>query len=82
MHNSTLLSHALITEFPELATAISTLKQTNAHFSKILAEHDELDKQISQDEVGVKAINDADLHVLKQQRAKLKDELYRMASAV
>lgn len=78
---STLLSHALTVEFPELAAAVTTLKANDAHFTKLLAEHDELDKQITKDEEGLKAINDTTLHTLKQQRAKLKDELYRMAVA-
>ncbi|TDR32389.1 YdcH family protein [Hydromonas duriensis] len=77
----TLLSHSLAVEFPELAEIIKTLKQDNAHFAKLLDEHDALDKQITQDEEGVKAINDDSLHTLKQQRAKLKDELYKMAIA-
>ena len=80
MH-STLLSHALTVEFPELATAVQTLKTSNAHFVKLLDEHDALDKQITQDEIGVRAISDDALHALKQQRAKLKDELYQMAVA-
>ena len=78
---NTLLSHALTTEFPELANAVHDLKQNDAHFAKLLNEHDALDKQITPDEMGVKAINDTDLHALKQQRALLKDQLYRIASA-
>ncbi|MGL4767665.1 MAG: YdcH family protein [Formosimonas sp.] len=78
---STLLSHALTVEFPELAQAVQTLKQTDAHFAKMLADHDDIDKQITQDEMGSKVINDHDLHALKQQRAKLKDALYQAAKA-
>lgn len=80
MHTN-LLPHALAVEFPELADAIKSLKSSDAHFAKQLAEHDDIDKQITQDEDGVKAISDTALHVLKQQRAKLKDELYRTATA-
>jgi len=79
MHNSSLLPHALSVEFPELAERIKTLKQENAHFAKQLEAHDALDKQISQDELGVKAIEDNALHAMKQQRARLKDELYQLA---
>lgn len=78
---SNLLPHALAVEFPELADTIKQLKQEDAHFAKLLEEHDAIDKQITQDEEGVKAINDSTLHTLKQQRAKLKDELYRTATA-
>lgn len=80
MHTN-LLPHALTVEFPELSDTIKNLKATNAHFVKQLDEHDAIDKQITQDEDGVKAINDTALHALKQQRAKLKDELYRTAVA-
>ncbi|RQO59345.1 hypothetical protein DBR47_11910 [Paucibacter sp. KBW04] len=79
MHNSSLLPHALSIEFPELAERIKQLKQENAHFAKQLEAHDALDKQISQDELGVKAIEDHTLHAMKQQRARLKDELYQLA---
>lgn len=77
---SNLLPHALSVEFPELAEIIKTLKENNAHFVKLLAEHDALDTQITKDEAGVKAISDDALHALKQQRAKLKDVLYQMAT--
>lgn len=78
---STLLTHALTIEFPELAEKIKSLKLENAHFAKLLDEHEALDKQITKDEEGVAAISDTALHALKQQRAKLKDELYHMATA-
>lgn len=78
---STLLSHSLVVEFPDLADAVKKLKQDNAHFAKLLEEHDDLDTQITKDEAGVKAISDDALHALKQQRAKVKDELYKMAAA-
>ena len=44
----------LTVEFPELTEAVSTLKANDAHFTKLLAEHDELDKQITKDEEGLK----------------------------
>ncbi len=78
---SNLLPHALAVEFPELAEKIKELKHNNAHFEKLLHEHDALDTQITQDEMDVKMISDDALHALKQQRARIKDELYRIASA-
>ena len=78
MHTN-LLSHKLSVEFPELADTIASLKENNAHFVKLLDEHTDLDKQITKDEEGLKAISDDALHTLKQQRAKLKDVLYQMA---
>lgn len=79
---SSLLSHSLAVEFPELASAIHRLKADNAHFARLLAEHDEIDQRIARDEQKIEPLNDETLHELKQQRLKLKDELYRMATAV
>ena len=44
--------------------------------------HDEIDQRIVRDEEKIEPLNDETLHELKQQRLKLKDELYRMATAV
>jgi uncharacterized protein YdcH (DUF465 family) len=78
---SSQLSHSLSVEFPELAPAIHRLKADNAHFARLLAEHDEVDQRIIRDEEKIEPLNDETLHELKQQRLKLKDELYRMASS-
>jgi uncharacterized protein len=79
--NSNLLSHAINREFPELVEKVATLKAGNAHFARLLGEHDDLDAQITKDETGVARMNDTALETLKKQRLHLKDELYRMASA-
>ena len=79
---SSQLSHSLAVEFPELAPAIHRLKADNAHFARLLSEHDEIDQRIVRDEETIEPLNDETLHELKQQRLKLKDELYRMATAV
>lgn len=78
---SSMLSHALAVEFPELADKIHTLKADNAHFARLLEEHDALDQRISRDEERIEPINDDTLHELKMQRIRLKDELYQMATA-
>ena len=74
------LSHSLSVEFPELAPAIHRLKIEDAHFARLLTEHDEIDQRITRDEEKIEVLSDETLHQLKQQRLKLKDELYRMAS--
>ena len=78
---SSLLSHSLIVEFPELADSIHLLKANDAHFARLLAEHDAIDQKITRDEEKLEPLSDETLHVLKQQRMKLKDELYKIASA-
>lgn len=80
MH-SDLLPHALNREFPELADAVSRLKETDLHFAHLLKLHDAADDQITKDELGVAPMGDTSLEDLKKQRLHLKDELYKMASA-
>jgi uncharacterized protein YdcH (DUF465 family) len=79
MHTS-LLPHALSVEFPSLADKIHSLKQTDVHFAKLLAEHDELDKKITRDEAKIEGLSDDSLHELKQRRALIKDQLYQIVS--
>jgi uncharacterized protein YdcH (DUF465 family) len=78
---SSMLSHSLAVEFPELSEKIHALKASNHHFARLLAEHDAIDQRIIRDEEKIEPLNDETLHELKQQRLKLKDELYRMATA-
>lgn len=76
-----LLSHALNREFPELASAVARLRETDLHFAHLLKLHDVTDDQIIKDETGVARMGDVALEVLKKQRLHLKDELYKMATA-
>ena len=77
MHTA-LLPHALNREFPELAAAVAALKETDLHFVHLLKQHDAVDNQITNDEMGVAPMGDTSLEDLKKQRLQLKDELYRM----
>ena len=79
--NPNLLSHAINREFPELADKVARLKGSNAHFTRLLHEHDDLDVQITKDETGVAPMADKALEDLKKRRLHLKDELYRIANA-
>jgi len=80
MHNNKLLSHVLAVEFPELAPRIHELKASNHHFAHLLANHDDLDKRITQAEKGDVNIDELALEKLKKERLHLKDELFRLAS--
>jgi uncharacterized protein YdcH (DUF465 family) len=76
-----MLSHSLVVEFPELAKVIHDLKMTNQHFAHLLERYDTIDMQIVRDEERIESHSDNMMHELKQQRLKLKDELYKMATA-
>ena len=79
---SSMLSHSLAVEFPEIAKAIHDLKMNNKHFANLLERHDAIDMQITRDEEKLEPLSDDKLHELKQQRLVLKDELYKIATAV
>ena len=68
--------HPLITEFPEHREAIHQLKQENLHFSKLMAKHEEVDKEIVRMEEGIETPEDLVLAQLKKQRLELKDEIF------
>lgn len=74
-----LLSHDLEKEFPTLNGKICQLKKDNPRFISLLAEHDQLDSQITRDEAGQARLADNQLHQLKMRRLQLKDELYKIA---
>jgi uncharacterized protein len=76
---TTLLAHAIEREFPELTATVVQLKATDPHFAQLLAQHDALDSQITNDEMRVAAVGDVSLENWKRQRLQLKDALYRYA---
>ncbi len=81
MMHTNLLTHVINREFPELAETVAQLKKSDHHFAHMLAQHDKLDAQITNDVMGVVPMGDVSLEDLKKQRLHLKDELYRRASS-
>lgn len=73
--------HTLSHEFPELHDRIHDLKLHNAHFAKLLHEHDDLSDAIRRPEIEVEVVADEYLETLKKQRLALKDQLYQMLHA-
>ena len=70
--------HSLAAEFPNHRGAIHQLKQTNAHFHKLMDKFEEIDKEIVRMEEGIETPEDAVLTQLKKERLELKDELLAM----
>ncbi len=62
--------------FPEHRDLMCTLKQEDPHFAKLLTDHDELDRKISQLELDILNHLHEDIEQLKRQKLKLKDQLY------
>lgn len=74
-----LLSHNLAVEFPELADAIHHLKMSDAHFQKMLNDHDHVDTQITKSEEGLEFLSDDEMKDLKIKRLHLKESLQKAA---
>lgn len=62
----------------EYRDEISTLKQSNAHFSKIFEKHNELDQQVTDAIEGRVPLTDMEIDVMKKKKLLLKDEMHKM----
>ena len=73
--------HELSEEFPDFAGKISDLKQTDAHFARLAEEYHDLNGRIHRAETLIEPMEEQAEHGLRKERARLKDEIYRMLSA-
>ncbi len=74
-------NHSLARDFPEHRARIHELKLGDAHFSRLFAEYESLDREIIRVEGGLEHRSDESLEQLKLRRVRLKDELYAMLVA-
>ena len=73
--------HELSADFPEYADRISELKQSDAHFARLLEEYHEVNRSVHRAETNVEPRDDARETDLRKRRAALKDELYALLRA-
>jgi uncharacterized protein YdcH (DUF465 family) len=78
---TSMLSHDLHKEFPDLSEKIQVLKTGNHHFARLFEQHGALDIRIVKAEEGIAPMDDLALEGLKKERLKLKDDLYQMLKA-
>lgn len=71
-------NHPLGREFPEYREAITRLKTGNAHFARLMHEHEAVDRAVVRAEQGIDHLSANNLEALKMKRVHLKDELYQM----
>ncbi|MDR3427449.1 YdcH family protein [Silvimonas sp.] len=62
--------------FPEYRDLISSLKNSNPHFSRLFNQHNELDQKIKNIESQPVGFGGAEVETLKKEKLRLKDELY------
>ncbi len=70
--------HALIDEFPEYRERINQLIAENGHFARLRESYDRLTTEIESLEDEHMPISDDELKKLRQERLRLKDELYTL----
>lgn len=62
-------------EFPDFHAELKQLHGNDAHFTRLAADYESLDKRIYEVEGGREPLDDLALQGLKQQRVQLKDEI-------
>ena len=73
--------HELNEEFPELASKMTALKTSNAHFVKLAEKYHEVNRAVHRAETHVEPMDDLAMDRLRKQRMRLKDEIYAMLQA-
>ena len=68
--------HELREDFPEFVDKIHDLKMSNNHFSKLIAEYHEVNREIHRIEIGEEHVSQFDEENLRKKRMNLKDEIY------
>jgi uncharacterized protein YdcH (DUF465 family) len=61
--------------FPEYRTLITTLKQSDQHFTRLFDQHNDLDQKIKNMEVQIEPGTGVEIENLKKEKLRLKDEL-------
>jgi uncharacterized protein YdcH (DUF465 family) len=73
--------HELAEEFPAEVEKMHQLKLENAHFAKLFDEYHEVNRAVHRAESLVEPTDAAHENELRQQRARLKDEIWSLISA-
>lgn len=69
--------HSLTDEFPQSAAKISALKETDAHFAKLVGEYDTVNLRIHRAETRLDLITEEDEEHLRRARVILKDTIWK-----
>ena len=72
--------HELAADFPEHADRISALRQTDAHFARLVEEYHDVNRNVHRAETDVEPVSDAHMANLRKTRMALKDEIYGILS--
>ncbi|MAM62696.1 DUF465 domain-containing protein [Maritimibacter sp. UBA3975] len=73
--------HELHEEFPDLADRMTALKTEDSHFARLYEEYHEVNRAVHRAETNVEPTDQFTEEKLRKDRAKLKDELYKLLTA-
>ncbi len=73
--------HEILDELPDHAKTIHDLKQANAHFSRLLDDYHELNRQVHRAETDVEPTDDLHMAEMRKKRLALKDAIFQMILA-
>lgn len=68
--------HELASDFPEYADKISALRQSDAHFAKLVEAYHTVNRDVHRAETDVEPVSDEHMTDLRKTRMTLKDEIY------
>jgi uncharacterized protein YdcH (DUF465 family) len=74
--------HELMDDFPGEAAKIHDLKQSNAHFARLVAEYHAINRDVHRAETRAEAMDPEHEAELRRRRVRLKDEIAQMLRAV
>lgn len=73
--------HELAEEFPAEAGRISALKETDAHFARLVEEYHDVNRAVHRAETRVEPVSDEHEADLRRKRAALKDQIWQRLTA-
>lgn len=73
--------HELAEDFPGQQDRIHALKQTDAHFARLVSEYHEVNRAVHRAETRVEPVAEAHETQLRRRRMELKDEIARRLAA-
>ncbi|WP_298495071.1 YdcH family protein [uncultured Maritimibacter sp.] len=74
--------HELHEEFPDLIDQMKVLKSRDAHFARLFDEYHEVNRAVHRAETDVAPTDDFNATEMRKTRGALKDEIYKMLTAV
>ncbi len=70
--------HELAEEFPESVEKIHALKLSDAHFARLVDDYHEVNRLVHRAESQVEPTSDDNETAMRQQRSRLKDQIWQM----